>query len=86
VPAQAGPIDRDDTDLSARKVDPKKLTPTAIPDKWFVQVSGAPSLRGGSRTAAKALQTDVNAAATDPLLKFDDSDRILGLRLANPIF
>ncbi len=70
VPAQAGPIDRDNIDQSARKVDATSRTPQAIPDKWFVQVSGSPALRGGSRTAARARQADVREAASDAGVKY----------------
>ncbi|MFT4108199.1 S8 family serine peptidase [Propionicimonas sp.] len=63
LPASAGPVDRDREALAARKaVDP---TAASIPDTWLVQVSGSPSLRGGSRSTAKARQASVQAAAKD---------------------
>ncbi len=62
VPANADPLDRTGKDLTARAA-PAALKAKALPDKWFVQVSGAPSLRGGSRTAAKSRQASVQSAA-----------------------
>ncbi len=68
VPANADPLDRDGKDLTARDV-PAQLKGKALPDKWFVQVSGAPSLRGGSRSAAKSRQASVQDAARDDGVK-----------------
>ncbi|HSK34229.1 MAG TPA: S8 family serine peptidase, partial [Propionicimonas sp.] len=68
VPAVADPLDRTGKDLTARPV-PKDLQARALPDKWFVQVSGAPSLRGGSRTAAQSRQASVQSAARDDGVK-----------------
>ncbi len=68
VPANADPLDRTGKDLTARNV-PDQLKGKALPDKWFVQVSGAPSLRGGSRTAAKSRQASVQSAARDDGVK-----------------
>ncbi|HEY3545469.1 MAG TPA: S8 family serine peptidase [Propionicimonas sp.] len=68
VPANADPLDRTSEDLTARHV-PEKLKGKALPDKWFVQVSGAPSLRGGSRTAARSRQASVQSAARDDGVK-----------------
>ncbi len=62
VPANADSLDRTGKDLTARAV-PDELKGKALPDKWFVQVSGAPSLRGGSRTAATSRQASVQGAA-----------------------
>ncbi len=64
VPASADQLDRTGKDLTARAI-PDALKGKSLPDKWFVQVSGAPSLRGGSRTNAKARQASVQSAARD---------------------
>jgi subtilisin family serine protease len=69
VPAFAGPVDRDNGDLSARKIGAKQPVKVA-PDKWFVQVSGQPSLRGGSRATAKSRQADVKDAASDAGVRY----------------
>lgn len=68
VPAGADPINRDDSDLTARKIG-KDVKAAALPDKWLVQVSGAPSLRGGSRTAATSRQASVQGVARDKGVK-----------------
>ncbi len=64
VPATADPVDRSDEDPTARQVD-GNVAPKTLPDKWFVQVSGAPSLRGGNRAAATRRQASVQTAARD---------------------
>ncbi|HEY3339816.1 MAG TPA: S8 family serine peptidase [Propionicimonas sp.] len=68
VPADADPLDRTGKDLTSRAV-PEELKGKALPDTWFVQVSGAPSLRGGSRTAAKSRQAGVQDAARNDGVK-----------------
>ncbi len=68
VPATADPLDRTSEDLTARHV-PEELKGKALPDKWLVQVSGAPSLRGGSRSAARSRQAGVQSAARDDGVK-----------------
>jgi subtilisin family serine protease len=68
VPAQAKPIDRTNSDLSARKLGNTKAG--SIPTKWFVQVAGSPSLRGGNRTTAKARQASVQSAAKADGVKY----------------
>ncbi|MGV8907570.1 MAG: S8 family serine peptidase [Propionicimonas sp.] len=67
VPAGADPIDRSGSDLTARKIG--DVTGGALPDTWLVQVSGAPSLRGGNRGAATSRQARVQGVAKDEGLK-----------------
>ncbi len=68
LPADAAPIERTRDDLSAGKLGPTKAG--SIPDKWFVQVAGSPSLRGGNRTTAKARQASVQSTARAEGVKY----------------
>lgn len=67
VPANANPVDRNGRDLSGRQIG--KTTARSLPDKWLVQVKGAPALRGGSRSAALAAQASVKTAAAQAGVK-----------------
>lgn len=65
VPAAAEPLD---PDSASRKVSDVKAA-KAVPTKWLVQVSGSPTLRGGSRSAARSQQASVQDAAADAGIK-----------------